>query len=110
MVAKRRTTITSQTVRANLASMTTISKHPTGTKRPVRVTNDTVPAKVTDIISVLEHSTSTNGLSVGHIVEVTPGSIDPHQKIEESALGEIVAVRRIESQPLFYIQYLNEGS
>lgn len=110
MVAKRRTTITSQTVRANLSNMTTISKHPTSSKRPVRVSNDTVPAKVTDIISVLEHSTRTNGLSVGHIVDVTPGSIDVLHPVDEYSLGEIVAVRQVDNQPLFYIHYLNEGS
>ena len=110
MVAKRRTTITSQTVRANLASIATISKHPSGSKRPVRVTTDTVPAKITDIISVLENSGKTDGISVGHIIEAKSISVDPQQVIEDFALGEIVAIRQIDNQPFFYIHYLNEGS
>ena len=110
MVAKRRTTITSKTVRANLANISTISKHPASSKRPVRVLTDSVPAKVTDILSVLEHSDKTGGLSVGHIVEAKPVPVDSAEGIDEYALGEVVAVRIIDAQPFFYIHYLNEGS
>lgn len=110
MVSKRRTTITSQTVRANLASITNISKHPTGSKRNVRVITDTVPAKITDILSVLDHSDKTQGLSVGHIVEARPVSVDPRQSVHDYGLGEVVAIRQIDNQPFFYIHYLNEGS
>jgi histone acetyltransferase HTATIP len=110
MVAKRRTTITSQTVRANLTSVSKISKIRTGSKKGLQSDPDIIPAKVTDIVSVLENSEKANGISVGHIVEAKPVLIEDSEETIDFILGEVMAIRQINDEAYFYIHFLNEAS
>ena len=110
MVLKKRTTITSKTVRANSMGITPISKSPALPRRISAPGTCVLPAKTVDIISVLEHSQATRGISVGHIVEAIPITVDSNQSIPDYFLGEVVAVRAIDDQPFCYIHFLNESA
>lgn len=112
MVSKKRTTITSHLVRTQTPQITPLSRMASKARRlaPGGLSSvNVVSAKTTDILSVLEHSRNFGDLSVGHLVEAVPVSVDNGSGIGWY-LGEVVAMKEIDGELFCYIHFLGNDS